>query len=271
VPPELFELIQRQLKPDQPVASRLLAADVAARARLNANQYAALADLVATVGPLEIDRLLPAFEATTDEAIGLRLVEALGRSPAFTSLRPDMIRPRLAKYGPEVRRRGEELCAKLNVDAAKQKAKIDELLSHLPAGDIRRGQAVFNGSKAACLTCHEVGYVGGKIGPDLTKVGATRSDRDLLEAIVYPSLSFVRSYEPVVVATKDGRMLSGLVRKDASDEIILTVAANQDVRLPREEIEDVRPGSVSLMPAGLDTQISRQELADLVAFLKSRR
>jgi putative membrane-bound dehydrogenase-like protein len=271
VSPALFELIQRKLNPDQPVASRLLAADVAARAKLSADQLKALADLVATAGPLEIDRLLPAFEATTDETVGLRLIDALGRSPAFASLRPDMIRPRLAKYGSEIRRRGEELCAKLNVDAAKQKARIDELVSNLPVGDIRRGQAVFNGSKAACLTCHEVGYVGGKIGPDLTKVGATRSDRDLLEAIVYPSLSFVRSYEPVVVATKDGRILSGLVHKDTSDEIVLTVAANQDVRLPRDEIEDVRPGTVSLMPAGLDTQISRQELADLVAFLRSRR
>ncbi len=185
--PDVFLLARgKAVEPEAPVATRLLAADVLGKARLDELQLASLADAMAVAGPLEADRLLPAFERSTNEATGLRLLGALGRSPAIGSLRADMIRPRIAKYGQAVQQKAEELCAKLNVDSAKQKSRVDELLATLPKGDIRRGQAVFNGTKAACLSCHEVGYLGGKVGPDLTQIGKIRQPRDLIEAIVYP-------------------------------------------------------------------------------------
>ena len=91
----------------------------------------------------------------------------------------------------------------------------------------------------------------------------------MLEAIVFPSASFVRSYEPVRVTTLDGRVLSGILKKDAPDEIVLTVAADKEERLARADVESIAPGTVSLMPDGFDKQVTAQELADLVAFLKS--
>ena len=94
-------------------------------------------------------------------------------------------------------------------------------------------------------------------------------ERDLLEAIVYPSASFVRSYEPMIVATKDGEDYSGVLTKDAEDEIALASGPNADVRIPRAEISEMRPGTISVMPAGLDDQLTKQELADLIAFLKA--
>ncbi|MBX9626733.1 MAG: c-type cytochrome, partial [Gemmataceae bacterium] len=121
------------------------------------------------------------------------------------------------------------------------------------------------------IACHQMGYVGGKVGPDLTRVGGTRSDRDLLEAIVFPSASFVRSYEPVRVVTTDGRTLSGVLTKDAPDEIVLAVAADKEERIARADVESIGPGTVSVMPAGLDQQLSVQDLADLVAFLKASK
>ena len=60
-------------------------------------------------------------------------------------------------------------------------AKIEELLTLLPSGDIKRGQLVFNSQKAACASCHAIGYLGGTVGPDLTHIGKIRSERDLLE------------------------------------------------------------------------------------------
>jgi putative heme-binding domain-containing protein len=105
----------------------------------------------------------------------------------------------------------------------------------------------------------------------LTKVGQVRSERDLLEAIVYPSASFIRSYEPVVVGTADGKVHNGLLRNETSEEILLVTGANQESRIARGDIEEIRPSTVSIMPGGLDQQLSLQELADLVAFLKACR
>ena len=109
---------------------------------------------------------------------------------------------------------------------------------------------------------------GGKVGPDLTKVGQVRTERDLLEAIVYPSASFVRSYEPLVIATKSGDVHNGVVRQENDDEILLATGPRTEVRIAQDDIKEMRPGTVSVMPAGLEEQISRQELTDLLAFLK---
>src|SRR3954463_15917829 len=126
------------------------------------------------------------------------------------------------------------------------------MLTSLGTGDVRRGQAVFNSPKAACASCHAIGYLGGKVGPDLTRIGKIRNDRDLLEAILFPSASFVRSYEPVQVTTTRGKVVNGLVKKDSPEEVVLTLNATEEARIPRGDIEDVQPGKVSIMPAGLD-------------------
>ena len=241
------------------------------RAKLTTAQLLTLADSLRTAGPLEVDRLLGAFEQATDEALGLKLVRILGESSALSSLRVDAIKQHLAKYGPAVQAAAQGLYARLNADAAKQKARVDELMTKISSGDVRRGQVVFHSEKAACYICHAIGYRGGNIGPDLTKVGQVRSERDLLEAIVYPSASFIRSYEPVVVATAEGKVHNGLLRNETSEEILLITGTNQEVRIPRPDIEEIRPSTVSIMPAGLDQQLTPQELADLVAFLKACR
>jgi putative heme-binding domain-containing protein len=98
-----------------------------------------------------------------------------------------------------------------------------------------------------------------------------RNERDLLEAIVYPSASFVRSYEPMVTVTKAGEEFSGVLRKDAADEVVLATGPNTEQRLARADIADMRPGNVSVMPSGLAEQLTKEEIADLLAFLKATR
>ena len=137
-------------------------------------------------------------------------------------------------------------------------------------GDIRRGQSLFNSPKAACATCHAIGYRGGKLGPDLTSIGQIRSERDLLEAIVFPNASFVRGYEPLQVTTTAGAVHSGVLKAERPDELVLTIGESQEARIPREQVADMQPGTVSVMPAGYGDQLSRQELADLLAFLKGQ-
>ena len=148
---------------------------------------------------------------------------------------------------------------------------IDEMLASVKGGDIRRGQALFNSEKTACAACHAIGYLGGKVGPDLTRIGQVRNERDLLEAIVYPDVSFVRSYESIIVSTKSGDEYSGVLRQDAPDEIVLATGPTTEQRIPRNDVADMRPGTVSVMPSGLADQLTKEELADLLAFLRATR
>ncbi|HEY3131678.1 MAG TPA: PVC-type heme-binding CxxCH protein [Acidobacteriota bacterium] len=268
---ELFDFLRANIDPSNPVTIRGAAADVFARSKLSTKQLMQLTESLQNVGPLELPKLLAAYEDASDEKLGLKLIAALGESKARASLRPDAVKKSLAKFPETVQRAGEELLASLYADTAQQKARLEKLLLELQGGDVRRGQVVFNGPKAACSSCHAIGYLGGKVGPDLTKIGQIRTERDLLESIVYPNASFVRSYEPIIVETKSGEIYNGVLRKDASDEVVLAIDAQNEARIARADIADMRPGAVSIMPAGMDEQLSRQELADLLAFLKQTR
>ena len=142
----------------------------------------------------------------------------------------------------------------------------------MAGGDIRRGHAVYYSAKASCSACHRLGHAGGTSGPELTQIGETlRTERDLLESILFPSLSFVRSYEPVLLVTVDGRAINGTIRDETALEFVLTTGPDQEVRLRRDEVEELQPSTVSVMPIGLDKQLTTQEIADLVAFLKNAK
>jgi putative membrane-bound dehydrogenase-like protein len=268
VKPATFEFLLARLDREQPVADRAAATDVLARAKLASEQLLALTAAFGKIAPTDADRLLESFAQSSDDKVGGTLIAALKTSPARSSLRPEFIKPRLAKFGPNVQKEAEGLYGLLNADLAKRRARLDELLGELKNGDVRRGQAIFNSTKASCSSCHAIGYLGGTIGPDLTHVGKIRAERDLLESIVFPSASFVRSYEPVEITTKKGKVYNGLVRRETPDEVVLATSATEEVRVARQDIDEVQPGKVSIMPAGLDQQLTRQELADLIAFLK---
>jgi putative heme-binding domain-containing protein len=191
--------------------------------------------------------------------------------PTVGALPPARIATLLARFGAKVSQAAKPLYAAALVDPVEQSNRIDHLLSSLPAGDVRRGQLVFHGEKTACFACHAMGYRGGTVGPDLTSIARIRSPRDLLEAILYPSASFVRSYEPVTILTTDGRSLSGTIQDQTRDHVVLHLSATEQRRVPTSEIEEMLPSKVSVMPAGLDTQLSEQQLADLLEFLCSRK
>jgi putative membrane-bound dehydrogenase-like protein len=267
----LFAFVLSHLDPSQPAAARLAAAGIVSRSHLASDQLLALLEPVSKASALELDRLLGAFDSATDAELGTRLIATLKEAKATSSLRPETLKPHLAKFPESVQKAAADLLATLNQDAAKQQSHLEAMLENLKGGDVRRGQLVFNSPKTACASCHAIGYLGGRLGPDLTSIGQVRTERDLLEAILYPSASFVRSYEPMMVVTKSGDVHNGVLRKDASDEIVLAANADLEVRIARNDIAEMRPGTVSIMPQGLDEQLSRQELADLLAFLKATR
>jgi len=251
---------------------RLDAAEALGSARLATDELQKLAAAIASAGALEAPRLVRAFEQTADAETGLALVAALARSPGLKAIEHDRLAALLSAYPTAVQQQGANLLEQLSANREKQKSRLAELEGVLAGGDIQRGRELFTANKKAiCATCHNVQGQGGKIGPDLTKIGAIRAPIDLLEAIVFPSASFARGYEAYTVATSSGRVLSGIIARETPEDIFVVDTTRVETRVPRAEIESMDQSRVSIMPEGMDTQLSRQELADLLAFLQSLR
>ena len=241
------------------------------QAKLDDKQYTQIARTIATAGPLELPSLLAAFEKTTSPDVGLALLAALEKSPSLASLTPGAGAKALHLVPDEARKRVSDLTQRLNVDAGKQKARLDELQPLAVGGSLEQGRDIYFGNKASCSACHAINNKGGGVGPDLGKIGAIRSARDLLESIVFPSASFARGFEPYLVETKAGKTHNGILARESIDAIYLLTTERSEIRIPREEIETFVPGRLSIMPQGLETSLSRRELQDLLAYLQSLR
>jgi putative membrane-bound dehydrogenase-like protein len=270
IPPPMFDYLVSCAAPDRPPLLRLSAAEALGHASLVDAELNTLSSrLLTKAGPLELPRLLGAFEAGKSADVGRRLVAALGKAQALASLAGDMVRRALASYPDEVRAAAQPILKKLEVDVEAQRAKLAELEPVLASGDARRGRDLFYGRKASCSTCHTVAGQGGRVGPDLSKIGAIRAGRDLLEAVVFPSASFARGFEPFRVRTKDGGQVEGTIVRETADSIVLFTSERLEKAIARSNVETLLQGTVSVMPQGLDTQLSRDELADLLAYLRS--
>lgn len=267
--PELFDYLLSQLDAKLPVLVRLTAASALSHLPLNDDQLTRLTSSVAKASAVELGQLLAAFEGSRNPAVGRQLITALEQAPGLESLASDALDRTLKDYPNEVRESAGPLFARLNVGFEKQKTRLSELEPVLSGGNKAQGRTIFNGTKASCTACHTVAGVGGKIGPELSKIGGIRTPRDLLESIVFPSTSFVRGYESYVVSTADGRIQAGLLKQSTADALTLVTTERTEIRLPRANIEEIQPSRVSIMPQGLDTQLSRQELSDLIAYLAS--
>ncbi len=152
---------------------------------------------------------------------------------------------------------------------AEQRARLAQFEPLLKGGDPAKGREVFFGKKVACGSCHSVGAQGGKVGPDLTKVGAIRAGRDLLESIVMPSSTFAQGYEPYVVLTQDGNVIAGLIARQSPEAVVLRDSGGNELQLRRDRIKEMKRAEKSVMPEGLERAMSEQEFRDLLAFLLS--
>ena len=267
----LLDFLCMHLSASHPVRLRSLAVDVLTRVSLDQEQLLRITQALPPTGPMELSRLMERFAKSQDPLIGQHLVESLEKCRASTALPLEQLKQQLTGFGTQVLQQAQPLLERIQTEIQEKAQKLEAVLKLTANGDIRRGQRVFHNQKTACAACHQMGYLGGRVGPDLTRIGSIRTERDLLEAILFPSISFVRSYEPITIVTVDGRVLNGVIRNETSSEITLQLDAQKVLRLPTEEIEQRQPGPVSIMPAGLDKQLTAQQLADLVVFLRDRK
>jgi putative heme-binding domain-containing protein len=130
--------------------------------------------------------------------------------------------------------------------------------------DPRNGHAVFI---KTCTGCHVFAGEGHSVGPDLTGIRNQPNDVLLLHIIV-PEYEIMPTYTCYNVETRDGRTLTGLLAGETPSNITLRQALAHDEIIPRADIVTMTASSLSLMPDELEKTMSRQELADLIGFLK---
>ena len=249
--------------------SRITAARALGSAALTTDQLQVVAALIAQVGPLELSPLLAAFNGITDNAVGKELAAALAKSPGAGSLSLTQIESLLKPFSEQARAPIQPLLEKLVSAAKEQRQRLECLLGNLDGGNIQAGRDIFVNKRAACTACHRVGSDGGKIGPDLTKVGERRSQRDLLEAVLYPSASVGQGFETYVIQTSGGQTVTGLVTRRTAAAIFLRTPDQKDIRLATADIEQMKPSPVSIMPGGLENTMTNDQLRDLIAYLRS--
>lgn len=262
-----FSLLLAGISPQHPPLERLSAAQALAAAPLNDEQLKELAAHLTNAGPLELPALVSGFEQSEKPEVGLELIESLKKAKSLAGLTPAGLSQVLARFPQEIRDGAAPLMQKINPDGAAQKAHLASLQPLLTGGSRNRGQSVFFSKTAACSTCHAVGGVGGHVGPDLTKIASIRAPSDLLESVIYPSLSFARGYESYVIQTRSNQLQSGVLAAETADAIVLRTPS--EVRIPRSAVKVMRQDRISIMPQGLEAQMSKEELSDLLAFLQS--
>lgn len=156
--------------------------------------------------------------------------------------------------------------------AARQSAAASAWAPYL-AGDPKKGEDLFFNpeSNAACGKCHAVGGKGGQVGPELTHVGGTRDPRFIVESILDASKEIASGYEAVLVITRDGRYITGIVRREDAAAIEIADAQSQAHKVPKTEIAQRVPQKVSLMPGNFREILTVEELHDLLAYLTALR
>ena len=131
---------------------------------------------------------------------------------------------------------------------------------------MKRGKLVF--TKAQCIKCHKYGTEGESIGPDLTTLSKRFKRRDTLEAIVFPSKVISDQYRSSTIELKSGVVFTGLLASD-NDRVSVFQADGSKLIVKASDIERKVTSLVSVMPERLLDTLTKEEIADLFAYLES--
>ena len=192
------------------------------------------------------------------------LLEALERGDVQPWAVDPARRNQLLKHRDEpVRKRAEALFNNLQSgDRMKVYEEYKSVLALKP--DRQSGHAVF---LKTCAQCHVYGAEGARVGPELTGIRNQPGEALLLHILV-PDFEILPGYMSYEVETKDGRTLSGLLAAETPASVTLRRALGEEDTIARANIARFSSTSLSLMPSELEKTMTKQELADLLGFLK---
>jgi putative membrane-bound dehydrogenase-like protein len=130
--------------------------------------------------------------------------------------------------------------------------------------DLELGRAVF---AKTCQQCHTLFGAGNKVGPDIT--GSNRANLDyLLSNVLDPSAVMAKEYQPTVVRTADGRVVTGILKEETAAAISLQTQ-NELVVVSKGDIDEMKLSDKSMMPDDLLKPLASHEVRSLVAYLGS--
>jgi len=146
-----------------------------------------------------------------------------------------------------------------------------------PLGDTAHGKELFYGD-ANCSMCHMVEGKGGRMGPDLTSVGGSRTREALIDSVRNPNRrlawgltestkEFPQEYESVTVVTADGRQIKGVTLNEDSFTVQIMDSGEHIYLLEKSKLKSFQKSRESAMPKYETDSLSDKELEDIVAFL----
>jgi putative membrane-bound dehydrogenase-like protein len=152
-----------------------------------------------------------------------------------------------------------------NAGTSDRKKVVDDyrIALSMPS-DIARGKAVF---KRVCASCHRLEEVGNEVGPDLLSALRTKTPETLLSDVFDPSKEVDPRFINYLVTMRDGRSLTGMIAAESANSITLRRAEKAEDLVLRNQIDQVAGTSKSLMPENLETLLTKQNFADVVAYL----
>ncbi len=252
-------------------AARIQAATMLAKAPLQPDQLTALAPALAKIGPVEIKEFLPRIRKAQDAELAKAFATALAQNPALASHQESLYRTAFSNAPSEI---FETLIFPAYSQAAEaieaKKRELSALAEKAAAiGDPAKGRLVFEQGKGTCIACHKIGDLGRDLGPNLSHIGAIRTERDLLESIIFPSNTLARDYEAHLFETRDGQTHLGVIRSHTAEGLLIMDVAGQEKILPHTNIIAQTTLPTSLMPMGLDQTMPEEDLLHLTAWLRS--
>jgi putative heme-binding domain-containing protein len=137
-----------------------------------------------------------------------------------------------------------------------------------PTGNVDNGARLF---AAQCTTCHRVAGSGGRLGPELSRIGVARSRAALVREIRTPSEWVPPGYETVTLVTKDGQRIRGTKKNEDVFSIQIMDTRERIQGYPKSSLQDVIYEKDSLMPAYGPERLTASDLNDLVSYLMTLR
>jgi putative membrane-bound dehydrogenase-like protein len=239
-------------------------------------QRAAIDALVVIDGAPAAEQVIRSIPRLTPDLQGAALDAVLSREMWFRMLLEEVQagrmpatyidsarRERIAAFDdPAIREQAARHLSTINVE----RARVLESKRHLAElrGDAVRGKSAF---EKRCADCHRLSGIGHAVGPDLTGF-VSKSPLAMLAALLDPNQAVDPRYAAFTAVTRDGRTHVGLLADESASSVRLLAQGGKEYVLARSEIEELFSSGRSLMPEGLELELTDQEFTDLIAFVR---